>query len=112
MTELVEHLAHPDLWVNRETATITGVNMDVQAARTVCCILREDLEPRALQEGQSLIIAAGLYHRPSGETKTDAELLFDLEGLEDKCSWLRKCVERLLKYISERVQANNTLSLS
>lgn len=95
MTELIERLAHPNLWVNRETATITGINTDVEAARTVCCILREDLEPRALEEGQSLIIAAALYHRPAGEDKTYAERLFDLDGVEDKCTWLRRCVNCL-----------------
>ncbi|KAJ5905365.1 uncharacterized protein N7473_002281 [Penicillium subrubescens] len=99
MTELIERLAHPNLWVNRETATITGVNMDVQAARTVCCILREDLEPRALKEGQSLIIAAALYHRPAGETRTYAERLFDLDGLEDKCSWLRRYIGLLFQLV-------------
>lgn len=112
MTELVECLAHPNLWVNRETATITGVDIDVQAARTVCCILREDLEPRALEEGQSLIIAAALYHRPAGETKTYAETLFDLHGLEDKCTWLRKYVNWFPRYISQRAEAYTTVSLS
>ncbi|KAJ5380127.1 uncharacterized protein N7496_002555 [Penicillium cataractarum] len=99
MTELVERLAHPDLWVNRETATITGVNMDVQAARTVCCILREDLEPRALAEDQSLIIAAALYHRPAGGAKTYAETLFGLESQEDKCSWLQKYMGLLFQLV-------------
>jgi hypothetical protein len=90
MTELVERLAHPDLWVCRETATITGVNMNMEAARTLCCILREDLEPRALAAGQSLIISAALYHRSAGGTQTYAELLFGLDSIADICSWIRR----------------------
>jgi hypothetical protein len=65
--------------------------MDEKAAQTIACIVREDLEPRTLAQGQSLVIAAALNQRAAGGTQTYAELLFGLKSMADKCAWIQRC---------------------
>jgi hypothetical protein len=90
MTELLETLLPPDFWIYREVAGVTGSGQNPEEARQISCIIREDLEQRATAENESLIIAAALYQRPAGASKTYAEILFGLKSWDSKLTWLRR----------------------
>ncbi|OQE80157.1 hypothetical protein PENNAL_c0047G00432 [Penicillium nalgiovense] len=72
-SELLEKLLPNDLWGFREVAGVTGSQEDFNDARHLSCILRDSLETRARENDETLIIAAALAQKPSGDG-----LLFEL----------------------------------
>lgn len=89
ITRLLEALLPPNLWIFREVAGVTGARKDPRDARQISCIIREDLTSRAVANNESLIIAAALYHRPAGDSRTYAESLFSLDSWDSKLTWFR-----------------------
>lgn len=92
LTELLEGLLHPDLWVFREVAAVTGSQVDFSAARHLSCILREDPEARARENNEALIISAALAQQPPSASRTYAEILFGLETISQKQKWFRRFI--------------------
>lgn len=90
VSELLVKLLPEDMWVYREVASVTGAQSDFSDAKHLSCILREDLESRAKESGECLIMAAALTQRGSRNGgRTYAEVLFGLENIEQKLSWFR-----------------------
>lgn len=92
MTSLLRKLIPENLWLFGEVAAVTGSQHDLSEARYMTCILRENLELRAQQNDEALVLAAALMERPRGASRTYAEILFDLDTTKDKVRWFRKWV--------------------
>lgn len=92
MTSFVKSIVPPELWVFGEIAAVTGSQDDLSEARFLTCILRENLENRAQQNGEALIIVSALMERPMNGCQTYAEILFKLETTLDKMRWLEESV--------------------
>lgn len=92
-SELLEKLLPNDLWVFREVAAVTGSQEDFNDARHLSCILRDSLETRARENDETLIIAAALAQKPSGDGRTYAEILYRLETISQKKEWFQRSVE-------------------
>ncbi|XEV01776.1 hypothetical protein FSHL1_007063 [Fusarium sambucinum] len=97
MTSLLRKLIPQDLWLFGEVAAITGSQEDTTEAQYMTCILRENLEPRAVENNESLVLAAALLERPQGGGRTYAEVLFGLETPEERLVWFRRYVRKLLE---------------
>jgi hypothetical protein len=93
LSDILDRLLPADLWLFREIAAAYGSQEDFNDARHLSCILREDLERRAMAEGQGLVIAAALHQKPQGIDRTYAEVLFGLRGNHQKLQWLERQVE-------------------
>ncbi|KAL2816182.1 ferric iron reductase FhuF-like transporter-domain-containing protein [Aspergillus cavernicola] len=94
---LLEKLLPPDMWVFKEVAAATGAQTEFNDAKHLSCILREDLELRANQQNESLIIASALSQLPVSETgnwKAQAQSLLPMEGKKD---WFKRYTSCLLK---------------
>lgn len=89
-TELLEKLLPNDLWVFREVAAVTGSQENFNDARHLSCILRDSLETRARANNETLIIAAALAQKPSGNSRTYAEILYGLETTSQKKEWFQR----------------------
>ncbi|KAL8825713.1 MAG: hypothetical protein Q9191_004242 [Dirinaria sp. TL-2023a] len=81
-----------ELWLFREIAAVAGAQEDEDIARNLSCIIREDLEPRARANGETLIIAGALGERPLGSNYTHAEIVFHLKTIEEKQDWFMRFV--------------------
>lgn len=90
VSELLTELVPPDLWIYREIASVTGAQADFNEARHFSCIFREDLEFRAREQGETLIVAAALAQRTIDSSVTYAEHLFGLDSVDSKLSWLKR----------------------
>ena len=88
-TDLLEKFLPEDLWVFREVAAVSGAQENFGDARHLSCILRDDLEARAWEENESLVIAAALAQQPYGSDRTYAEILYGLETTIQKQEWFR-----------------------
>lgn len=86
----LETLLPRDLWVYREVAGVTGAQDDIVQARQLGCIVREDVGPRAEQNGEALVMAAALIERPLQGSRIYAETLFGLNTLDQKRHWFRR----------------------
>ncbi|CAG8893768.1 unnamed protein product [Penicillium egyptiacum] len=95
MSGFLEEMLPPDLWIYREVAGVTGSGDDLDDARQISCIIREDLEPRAIANGQTLIVAAALYQRPANSDRTYAEIIFGLDTWDMKIAWFQRYIEGL-----------------
>ncbi|KAK0111672.1 hypothetical protein ONS95_002017 [Cadophora gregata] len=96
MTSLLKTLVPPDLWLCGEVAAVTGSQEDTSEARYLTCILRENLEEKARENGEALIVVSALIEKPMQSDKTYAEILFDLETISDKIQWFKMYIECLL----------------
>ncbi|KAL4955992.1 ferric iron reductase FhuF-like transporter-domain-containing protein [Aspergillus filifer] len=103
VSALLERLLPPDLWVFKEVAAVTGAQANFDDAKHLSCILREDLELRANQQGEALIIASAFSQLPvpsinetqseNKKTKTHAESLLPTG---DKLAWFKRYTKILL----------------
>ncbi|KAL4732808.1 IucC family-domain-containing protein [Aspergillus similis] len=95
ISELLEKVLPGNLWVFKEVAAVTGSQEDFMAAKHLSCVLREDLEPRAKANDESLIVAAALMERHPLDEKTYPERLFQLNSVEEKKAWFRSYINAL-----------------
>ncbi|KAK7404147.1 hypothetical protein QQX98_010051 [Neonectria punicea] len=96
MTSLLRKLIPQNLWLFGEIAAVTGCQKDISEARYMACILRENLESRAHQNNEVLVLASALMERPRGGRQPYAEILFDLKTTNDKILWFRRHIRSLL----------------
>ncbi|KAL2833523.1 ferric iron reductase FhuF-like transporter-domain-containing protein [Aspergillus pseudoustus] len=97
VSELLEKLLPPDMWLFKEVAAVTGAQADFNNAKHFSCILREDLELRANAQGESLIIASAFSQLPVSEFEhatAHAEAL--LPSADAKKQWFQSYVSLLL----------------
>lgn len=96
LSQALRSLLSPDLWIFEESASITGGQEDPDKARHLTCILRKSLEPQAEELGETLIPVAGLFQKPfqkpfhNNHNQTYMEIMFGLDTLKQKRTWLRK----------------------
>jgi len=90
LSNVLQDILPESLWFCKELASVTGAQENFDEAKHISSILRENLEPRAEQRGETLIIAAALAEKPVGGQQCYAELLFGLETEEKKLSWLKE----------------------
>lgn len=98
-TALLEKFLPEDLWVFREVAAVSGAQDNFADAKHLSCILRDDLESRAAQNNERLVIAAALAQQPYNNTRTYAEILYNLHTAAQKRDWLRTYVTRLFELV-------------
>ncbi|GMG04741.1 unnamed protein product [Aspergillus oryzae var. brunneus] len=91
-TELLEKFLPDDLWVFREVAAVSGSQKDFNEARHLACILRDTLESRAQANDEVLIMAMALTQKPYGDSRTYAEILYNLETVVQKKEWFQSLV--------------------
>ncbi|KID98388.1 Aerobactin siderophore biosynthesis, IucA/IucC, partial [Metarhizium majus ARSEF 297] len=96
LTCLLKEISPPNLWIVGEVAAVTGNQQDMDEARYMTCILRENLESRAKQNNEALILSSALMEKPMGGSRTYAEVLFDLHNTADKVRWFKSYVQHLL----------------
>ncbi|KAE8164044.1 hypothetical protein BDV40DRAFT_311131 [Aspergillus tamarii] len=92
ITPVLKKLFPPDLWVFGEVAAITGSQENASEARHLTCILRENMEAKANERDETLILASALMEKPFGRDVTYAEILFDLTTREAVEKSLVTCV--------------------
>ncbi|KAK4124711.1 hypothetical protein N657DRAFT_615634 [Parathielavia appendiculata] len=97
MTSLLKKLVPKNLWLFGEVAAATGSQSNTSDARYMTCILRENLESRAQQNNEMLVLAAALMERPRGGRRTYAEMLWNLDTTNDRILWFKKYVRSLLQ---------------
>lgn len=69
---------------------MTGSQGNFDEARHLSCILRQDLEDRAGENREALIVVAGLFQKPFNDHRAYAEIPFDLGSLEQTLTWFRR----------------------
>ena len=90
VTEVLEKFLPPDMWVFREVGAVTGAQDDFSKAKHFSCILRSDLQQRAQENNETLILAAALTQEPLDTNRSYAEILYNLETPNQKREWFRK----------------------
>ncbi|KAF7128318.1 hypothetical protein CNMCM5793_002860 [Aspergillus hiratsukae] len=97
ISDLLEKTLPADLWVFKEMAAVTGRQEDFHAAKHLSCVLREDLEPRARMNNETLVVAAALMERHPEDGKTYPERLFNLDTVEKRKKWFRTYLNALFR---------------
>lgn len=92
LTSILQSALPSDLWIFEEVAAVSGGQDDFDEARHLSCILRHDLQDRARENGEALIVAAALFHGPINGRRTYAEILFGLKNPEETRIWFRRYV--------------------
>ncbi|CAE6482845.1 unnamed protein product [Rhizoctonia solani] len=83
----------PDLlWVARKTAAACSADPDFERAKHLSVMLREDLEPKACELGQCLVLPATLFEISSKDRIAHVVRLFGLTTVEARKDWFRKYV--------------------
>ena len=92
MTAFMRKILPEDLWLFGEVATVTGSQEDKSEARYLTCILRENLEAKAQENDEALILVSALMEKPLGGQQTYAEILFNLNTTAEKKKWFTRFV--------------------
>ena len=92
MTALMKEILPEDLWLFGEVAAVTGSQEDRSEARHLTCILRENLEAKAQENDEALILVSALMEKPLGGQQAYAEILFDLKTTAEKKKWFTRFV--------------------
>ncbi|OJI88409.1 hypothetical protein ASPTUDRAFT_183303 [Aspergillus tubingensis CBS 134.48] len=88
-----------DLWIFEDAASITGGQDDFDKARHLTCIIRKSPEMQAEELGETIIPVAGLFQKPYKDDRTYMEIMFGLEDLQKKQTWLRKYLAKLFSLL-------------
>ena len=88
-SQLLKKLVPSNLWIIGEVAAITGSLDEPDDSRHLTCLLREDIQQRAKDENQCLIVAGALGEADYKTMQSHAERLFGLDTLARKKSWFR-----------------------
>ncbi|KAL5360778.1 IucC family-domain-containing protein [Aspergillus floccosus] len=99
LSDILARLLPADLWLYRDIAVAYGSQEDFNDARHLSCILRKDVEQRAMAMGQGLVIAAAIHQKPQGIDRTYAEVLFGLKESRQKLQWLKSYVSCLFQLV-------------
>jgi siderophore synthetase component len=92
MTAFLRKILPENLWLFGEVAAVTGSQEDKSEARHLTCILRENLEAKAQENDEALILVSALMEKPLGGQQTYAEILFDLKTTTEKKKWFTRFV--------------------
>ncbi|KAE8357410.1 hypothetical protein BDV27DRAFT_164547 [Aspergillus caelatus] len=84
-------------WSAAAASSITPVLMKLFPPDLWTCILRENMEAKANERDETLILASALMEKPFGRDITYAEILFDLTTVEQKLKWFQSYVHQLLR---------------
>ncbi|KAL4985771.1 IucC family-domain-containing protein [Aspergillus falconensis] len=98
MTAFLRKILPEDLWLFGEVAAVTGSQEVKSEARHLTCILRENLEAKAEEHDEALVLVSALMEKPLGGQQTYAEILFDLSTTAEIKIWFTsyiKCLFRL-----------------
>jgi hypothetical protein len=90
ISDLLCKLVPEELWVLKEAAAVVGSQDDFDEAKHLARILREDLEIRAKEKSETLIVAAALSQKTLADERSYAERIFGLDTLEKKKLWFKK----------------------
>ena len=90
MTALMKKILPEDLWLFGEVAAVTGSQEDQSEARHLTCILRQNLEKKAQENDEALILVSALMEKPLGGQQTYAEILFGLNTTAEKKQWFTR----------------------
>ncbi|KAK5994565.1 NRPS-independent siderophore synthetase rfs-like protein [Cladobotryum mycophilum] len=104
MTEALRTRLPADLWLIGEVASVTGSQENSREAGHLICILRENLEERAQENNEALILVSALMDKPMGDHRTHAEILFDLTTTARKIEWFTSYVRCLLRLAMDPLQ--------
>ncbi|RAH53770.1 hypothetical protein BO85DRAFT_471749 [Aspergillus piperis CBS 112811] len=88
-----------DLWIFEDAASITGGQDDFDKARHLTCIIRKSPEMQAEELGETIIPVAGLFQKPYKDNRTYMEIMFGLDDLRKKQTWLRKYLAKLFSLL-------------
>lgn len=82
----------PNMWVCNELAAITGSASNFDKAKHCSMLIRENLEEKAKDRGETMIVSAALAERGVDNMACHAERVFDLYTEKLKEVWFRKSV--------------------
>lgn len=86
----------PDIWVCNELAAITGSAPNFDKAKHCSMLIRENLEEKARNRGETLIVSAALAERSVDDIACHAERVFELRTERRKEGWFRESVYLIL----------------
>ncbi|KAJ5095260.1 hypothetical protein N7532_007551 [Penicillium argentinense] len=89
----------PSFWVFREIAAVCGSQNNYREASDMACILREDLELRARDNDETMIIVGSLVEPIPGSSQTRLERLFGLDTIDQKRKWMRNYTRTLFEAV-------------
>ena len=82
----------PDMWVCNELAAITGSASNFDKAKHCSMLIRENLEEKARNRGETMIVSAALAERGVDDMACHAERVFELHTENLKEVWFRTSV--------------------
>jgi len=90
VSQILEELLPPSLWVCDEIAAVTGSHPDFDKAKHCSVLIRQNLEARARARSEALIVSAALSEKGADGGICHAERVFELHTEEQKEAWFRK----------------------
>ncbi|PYH68019.1 uncharacterized protein BO88DRAFT_368042 [Aspergillus vadensis CBS 113365] len=88
-----------DLWIFEDAASITGGQDDFDKARHLTCIIRKSPEMQAEELGETILPVAGLFQKPYNDSRTYMEIMFGLDDVQKKQTWLRNYLAKLFSLL-------------
>ena len=76
-----------NLWVMGELGGVTGRSDEFEKSVHIGCILRENLERKALANNETIAVVGALQEVPPGSNECNAAIIYGLKTEEQKLRW-------------------------
>lgn len=90
VSQILNDVLPPSMWVCDEIAAITGSHSDFDKAKHCSVLIRQNLEARARDQNQALIVSAALSEKGADGGMCYAERVFGLRSEDQKEAWFRE----------------------
>lgn len=87
---VLKEILPPNLWLVEDVAALSGSQDDFDQAKHLGCVIRENLDERAMEKNEVLIVSGAFAEIPPNSDKCYAEILFNLVSDEQKLGWFTR----------------------
>lgn len=87
VTNILKEVLPDNLWLMADAGGVAGSQPDFDDSKHISCVIRENLNRKALEHNQTLVLAGALQEIPPGSDDCIATRLYNLKTEEQKLEW-------------------------
>ena len=89
LSTVLNEVLPENLWLMADAGGVTGsqADADLDSAKHISCIFRENLTRKALNNNETLVVTGALQEIPPASDECNAALLYNLNTEEKKMVW-------------------------
>jgi hypothetical protein len=87
LSTILREILPENLWLMSDAGGVSGSQKSFDDSKHISCVFRENLNRKALENNETLVVTGTLQKIPSGSEECNAALVYILRTEEEKMRW-------------------------